>query len=127
MEAGFLSCHVHPFGSSVNSLGFPGCDLDIYLELGPNSLEGSELQDRSRVCESTVSQEEATAPVEVEPELEGQELQEHISPEPDSICQEQEPISQEQKEMSQQQKVRTAAKILRDVPACSRVHPILQV
>ena len=40
-KSGFPFCRVHPFGSSVNSLGFPGCDLDIYLDLGP---EGSEHQ-----------------------------------------------------------------------------------
>ena len=28
-------CSVHPFGSSINGLGFPGCDLDIYLDLAP--------------------------------------------------------------------------------------------
>ena len=127
VEAGFPFCQVHPFGSSVNSLGFPGCDLDIYLDLGPNSVEGSELQNGSRVCEPTLIQDEEAVPVKVEPELEQQKHQEQFSPNPDSISQGQDPISQQEKEMSQQQKVRTAAKILRDVPACSRVHPILQV
>ena len=28
-------CAVYPFGSSINGLGFPGCDLDIYLDLSP--------------------------------------------------------------------------------------------
>ena len=28
-------CAVYPFGSSINGLGFPGCDLDIYLDLAP--------------------------------------------------------------------------------------------
>ena len=116
IEAGFPFCQVHPFGSSVNSLGFPGCDLDIYLDLGPtSSVESSELQNGSKV-----SQDEAAAPVRVEPEFEKQEPQEQISPE-------QELTSQQEKGVSQQQKVRTAAKILRDVPTCSRVHPILQV
>merc|ERR1719234_299307 len=82
IEAGFHFCQVHPFGSSVNSLGFPGCDLDIYLDLGPSSVEGSELQNGP-----TVNQDEAVAPVKVEPELEKQEPQEHTSSEQLSISQ----------------------------------------
>ena len=85
IEAGFPFCQVHPFGSSVNSLGFPGCDLDIYLDLGPSSLEGSELQNGS-----TISQDEAAAPVKAETELEKKEPQEQIS-------------SEQEKGMSQQQ------------------------
>ena len=176
VESGFPSCRVHPFGSSVNSLGFPGCDLDIYLDLGPERGENSDLQNRprcsnseKRVPELTDSQE----PGKVEPKLQQLEPirirmlsannqnsnvtsqqkkatsphQEPISQQQDSTSQQQkstsqhqqvlneqdEPISQrqtvlsEQEEpVSQQQKVRTAAKILRGVPECSRVHPILQ-
>ena len=29
----YSRCIVYPFGSSVNGLGFPGCDLDIYMDL----------------------------------------------------------------------------------------------
>ena len=29
-----LSRHVYPFGSSVNRLGFSGCDLDVFVSLG---------------------------------------------------------------------------------------------
>ena len=102
VESGFPFCQVHPFGSSVNSLGFPGCDLDIYLDLGPEHVNLQNGAGRGNpVSELTDSQE---------PELQQQELS-----------------SQQQEPISQQQKVRTAAKILRDIPACSRVHPILQV
>ena len=79
-DSGFPHCRVHPFGSSVNSLGFPGCDLDIYVDLRPDQTEGTEQVNKT-----------------------GKE----------------EPVSQ-------QQSVRTAAKLLRELPSCSRVHPILQ-
>ena len=39
-RSGHPAAAVHPFGSSVNSLGFPGCDLDIYLDLGPAAPPG---------------------------------------------------------------------------------------
>ena len=29
----YSHCVVYPFGSSINGLGFPGCDLDIYMDL----------------------------------------------------------------------------------------------
>ena len=29
----YSRCFVYPFGSSINGLGFPGCDLDIYMDL----------------------------------------------------------------------------------------------
>ena len=136
MESGFQFCRVHPFGSSVNSLGFPGCDLDIYLDLGP---EGSEHQNGSRasnskmegVFESTVQMEYGEGGEEKGKigEMEGKDLKQDMkldkrdeSPELVKV----EP-KLEQQEPNQQQKVRTAAKILRNVPACSRVHPILQV
>ena len=44
-SAGHTQCVVHPFGSSRNGLGFPGCDLDIYLDLGPANTPGGELED----------------------------------------------------------------------------------
>ena len=31
---GYPNCVVSPFGSTVNGLGFRGCDVDIYLDLG---------------------------------------------------------------------------------------------
>ena len=31
---GYPNCIVSPFGSTVNGLGFRGCDVDIYLDLG---------------------------------------------------------------------------------------------
>ena len=32
--AGYSGCAASPFGSTVSGLGFVGCDLDIYLDLG---------------------------------------------------------------------------------------------
>ena len=32
-----------PFGSTVNGLGFDGCDLDIYLDLGPSPEQQQQL------------------------------------------------------------------------------------
>jgi len=75
----FSSCILYPFGSSVSRLGFPGCDLDIYLELGD--------------------------PVETSS---SSSLMNNI------------PIS-----MTEQQKVRSAMKVLREIPQCSRLNPIL--
>ena len=185
IESGFPFCQVHPFGSSVNSLGFPGCDLDIYLDLGPEKGENSDLQkeptcskSEKRVPELTDSQE----PGKVEPKLQQLEpirirILSGNNQDPNVVgqqekasSQQQEPVSQQQNRLelvkvkpklqqqeepksqqqglinrhqeftsqqqkvtrqqdepvSQQQKVRTAAKILRGVPECSRVHPILQ-
>ena len=41
----YSRCVVHPFGSSLNGLGFPGCDLDIYLDLGPPAPARGQLED----------------------------------------------------------------------------------
>ena len=35
--AGYSGCAASPFGSTVSGLGFVGCDLDIYLDLGQPS------------------------------------------------------------------------------------------
>jgi hypothetical protein len=32
--AGYPDCVASPFGSTMSGLGFVGCDLDIYLDLG---------------------------------------------------------------------------------------------
>ena len=32
-KSDYRHCVVYPFGSSINGLGFPGCDLDIYMDL----------------------------------------------------------------------------------------------
>jgi hypothetical protein len=32
-------CTIYPFGSSVNTMGFRGCDLDLYAEAGNLLLE----------------------------------------------------------------------------------------
>ena len=32
-KSDYSHCVVYPFGSSINGLGFPGCDLDIYMDL----------------------------------------------------------------------------------------------
>lgn len=32
-QSDYGHCIVYPFGSSINGLGFPGCDLDIYMDL----------------------------------------------------------------------------------------------
>ena len=37
-QSDFSHCVVYPFGSSVNGLGFQGCDLDIYMDLDNPSL-----------------------------------------------------------------------------------------
>ena len=41
-NSGYSHCIVYPFGSSLNGLGFPGCDLDIFmdLELAPEPGKG---------------------------------------------------------------------------------------
>ena len=136
MESGFQFCRVHPFGSSVNSLGFPGCDLDIYLDLGP---EGSEHQNGLRasnskmegVFESTVQMEYGEGGEEKGKigEMEGKDQKQDMKLDKRDEAPELVKVEPklEQQEPNQQQKVRTAAKILRNVPACSRVHPILQV
>ena len=119
----------------MNSLGFPGCDLDIYLDLGPEAVEGSEYQNGLRisnpkmegVVESTVKGEhreeggEKAKIREREYELKQEIKKERV------ILDEAAELVEVQDPISQQQKVRTAAKILRGVPECSRVHPILQV
>ena len=141
IESGFPFCQVHPFGSSVNSLGFPGCDLDIYLNLGPE-VEGSEHQNELRISnpnmergvESTVKEENGEEGAEKAKirAIGGCELKQEIKEER-VILDEAAELVKVQPELeppdpiSQQQKVRTAAKILRGVPQCSRVHPILQV
>ena len=33
-EAGYTNCLVHPYGSTMNSVGFTDSDLDLYVELG---------------------------------------------------------------------------------------------
>ena len=63
----FTECVAYPFGSSISSLGFPGCDLDIFLDLG----------DHRAIT------------------------------------------------MTEQQKVKAAMKVLRGVPQCDRLKPIL--
>merc|ERR1712123_377501 len=76
----FSDCVIYPFGSSINGLGFPGCDLDIYLDLG--------------------------------------EPQEMASPNSSLINDI--PIT-----MTEQQKVRAAMKVLKEIPQCARLTPIL--
>ena len=43
----YAECNVFPFGSSINGLGFPGCDLDIFLELGAPRAPPSEFTQSS--------------------------------------------------------------------------------
>ena len=125
----------------MNSLGFPGCDLDIYLDLGPE-VEGSEHHyglkisnpKMAKVVESTVKEENGEEGGEKAKirAIGGNELKQEIKEER-VILDEAAELVKVQPELerpdpiSQQQKVRTAAKILRGVPECSRVHPILQV
>lgn len=76
----FTNCIIYPFGSSVSGLGFPGCDLDIFLDLG-------ETQQRTSA---------------------GTDLMNDI------------PIT-----MTEQQKVKAAMKVLKEIPQCARLTPIL--
>lgn len=76
----FSGCVIYPFGSSVSGLGFPGCDLDIFLDLG-------------------------------EP---------HQITSPNSSLMKDVPIT-----MTEQQKVKSAMKVLREIPQCSRLQPVL--
>jgi len=76
----FSNCVVYPFGSSVSGLGFPGCDLDIFLDLGVSHHLGS----------------------------------------PNSNLMNDIPIT-----MTEQQKVKAALKVLKDIPQCARLTPIL--
>ena len=73
----YSRCRVYPFGSSMNGLGFRGCDLDVYIDMG--------------------------------------------SPEPHGQMMEDIPVS-----MTEKQKVKTAAKLLRSIPQCARIHPVPQ-
>ena len=140
MESGFPFCQVHPFGSSVNSLGFPGCDLDIYLDLGPEGVESSDYQNvlsgsnpkMERAFELTPKGERGEESGEKAKISEVEELKQEIKKQKDVWAEaaelvKVEPELEQPDPISQQQKVRTAAKILRGVPDCSRVHPILQV
>jgi len=76
----FSSCVVYPFGSSVSGLGFPGCDLDIFLDLGVSHHLGS----------------------------------------PNTNLMNDIPIT-----MTEQQKVKAALKVLKSIPQCARLTPIL--
>ena len=51
----FPSCVVYPFGSSLNGLGFPGSDLDIYMDLPVNLNEKQKVL-RARRILSTIPQ-----------------------------------------------------------------------
>ena len=46
---GYPNCEATPFGSSLNGLGFPGSDLDIYMDLDKSNLNSSDLQGASGV------------------------------------------------------------------------------
>ena len=76
----FSNCVIYPFGSSVSGLGFPGCDLDIFLDLG---------ETKQRITSNT-------------------DLMNDI------------PIT-----MTEQQKVKAAMKVLKEIPQCARLSPIL--
>jgi len=77
-RSGFPGCVVSPFGSTVNGLGFRGCDLDVYIDLG--------------------------------------ELP--WAPSPNN------PLMQVPVTMTEVQRVRVAAKLLREIPQCTKIHPI---
>ena len=111
----------------MNSLGFPGCDLDIYLDLGPE-VEGSEHQNGLRISNPKMERGVESTVKEEDGEERGEKAKEErvILDEAAELVKVQ-PELEPQDPISQQQKVRTAAKILRGVPECSRVHPILQV
>jgi len=109
---GYPNCIVSPFGSTVNGLGFRGCDVDIYLDLG-------EIPVNRSLSDSVDFTSDANPLMSADESCDDSLNQEQPNDQSNSSKQ-----SKSSSKESQIKKVRLASQLLRHIPHCCRIHPI---